>query len=84
MCYVQVGSLTAVGSGVVLGRHVGDLPLPVLGEEAMASGPRVIQDEVELLVRSGDVEPLLVPGFRRRNELDHGVGPLRFRHRRCL
>lgn len=72
----MLGELNTVASVVVLGNQVRHLSLLLFGEETVSLYSGIIQDQVESLCVSGDFEPLLVSGFRRGYELDHGVGRL--------
>lgn len=71
-----VRELDTVASVVVLGNQVRNLSLLLFGEKTVSLDSWVVQDQIEPLCVSGDFEPLLVSGFGRGNEFDHGVGRL--------
>lgn len=68
------GASDAMASVVVLGHQVRHFSLLFFGEETVSLDSGIVQDQIEPLRVSGDLEPLLVAGFGRRHKFDHCVG----------
>jgi len=70
----------SVTSGVVFRRDFLHSSLSVFGEQTVSLCSRIVQDQVQFLVGSGNVKPFFVSRFSCRDELDHGVCTSGFSH----
>lgn len=67
-----------MASIVVLGHQVGHFSLLILSEKTVSLCSRIIENQIESLRVSGDLEPFLVACSSRRDEFDHRVGSFCF------